>query len=204
MAALLPLIMFFMYVLQSFYLRTSRQMRLLDIEQRAPVFTHLAETLEGLITIRAFGWKDRWQNHHMLVLDESRRPGFTLNSMQAWLNFALDMILAILAVIFIVLTTTLRDQIGARSMGTGLSGLLAYSNVSQQFVNHWVQLEIALGAIARIKTYITKTKLAAEYEGEPIDTDTNNWPSRGAIELKGVTAFYSYAVDHFYTAKYIC
>ncbi|KAH1516225.1 hypothetical protein KXX18_007884, partial [Aspergillus fumigatus] len=43
-----------LWVLQRFYLHTSRQVRLRDIEAKAPLYSHLLETIDGLATIRAF------------------------------------------------------------------------------------------------------------------------------------------------------
>ncbi len=48
-------------VLQKYYLRTSRQMRLLDLEAKSPLYSHFIESLSGLVTIRAFGWGDYFQ-----------------------------------------------------------------------------------------------------------------------------------------------
>lgn len=42
------------YMVQRFYLKTSRQLRLLDLEAKSPLYSHFMETLSGLITIRAF------------------------------------------------------------------------------------------------------------------------------------------------------
>lgn len=58
-AATFPLLAVIFYLLQHFYLRTSRQLRLLEIEHKAPLDTQMTETLEGLPTIRAFGREKR-------------------------------------------------------------------------------------------------------------------------------------------------
>lgn len=47
-----------MYLLQSFYLQTSRQDRLLEIEAKAPLYAHFGESVAGASTIRVFGWRD--------------------------------------------------------------------------------------------------------------------------------------------------
>jgi hypothetical protein len=44
--------------LQKYYLRTSRQMRLLDLEAKSPLYSHFLESLTGLVEIRAFGWSN--------------------------------------------------------------------------------------------------------------------------------------------------
>jgi ATP-binding cassette, subfamily C (CFTR/MRP), member 1 len=51
-----PIILTLFYVVQKFYLRTSRQLRFLDLEAKSPLYTNFLETLSGLATIRAFGW----------------------------------------------------------------------------------------------------------------------------------------------------
>jgi ABC-type multidrug transport system fused ATPase/permease subunit len=194
MAALVPLIIAVMYFLQRFYLRTSRQIRLLDIEHRAPVYSHLAETIEGLVTLRAFAWSDSALETHIAILDESRRPSLSLGAIQSWLKLYLDLILALLATTFVVIATTLRSQIGARATGTGLSGVLAYGEVSQQFVASWVQFEIALGAVARIKYFVTNTRAEKDYEGERAEIDPKTWPTSGMVEARNITASYAYVL----------
>lgn len=54
MTAVLPLIFISVFFIQRYYLRSSRQLRLLEIEAQAPLVTELRETSTGLIYIRAF------------------------------------------------------------------------------------------------------------------------------------------------------
>lgn len=191
MAAFLPLLMAILYMMQYFYLRTSRQLRLLDIEQKAPLYTQLIETLNGLPTIRAYQWEDKFEEKNMLLVDNSQRPAYLLATLQCWLNFATDIFILIIAFVFIVLTTTLREQIGANFIGTGLSNVLGFSNTMKTFVNFWVMLEIALGAVARVKTFTTTTEPEGKNEGETKEPpDRDNWPRQGAIELHDVSASY--------------
>jgi ATP-binding cassette subfamily C (CFTR/MRP) protein 1 len=53
-------------VLQKYYLRTSRQMRLLDLEAKSPLYSHFLESLTGLVEIRAFGWRDNFLVSHSI------------------------------------------------------------------------------------------------------------------------------------------
>ncbi|KAK6428202.1 hypothetical protein LTR95_015657, partial [Oleoguttula sp. CCFEE 5521] len=52
-AAMMPFLIAVVYVLQKVYLRTSRQMRFMDLEALAPLTTHVQETVAGVATIRA-------------------------------------------------------------------------------------------------------------------------------------------------------
>jgi ATP-binding cassette subfamily C (CFTR/MRP) protein 1 len=53
----MPFILVIVYFLQVYYLRTSRRLRLLDIETKAYLGTQFLEMLSGLITVRAFQWE---------------------------------------------------------------------------------------------------------------------------------------------------
>lgn len=49
--ALLPLIYYF-HLLRIYYLKASREIKRLESISRSPVFSHLSETLDGIVTIR--------------------------------------------------------------------------------------------------------------------------------------------------------
>lgn len=189
MAAVLPFVIVVFYPIQHIYLRTSRQMRLLDIEYKAPLFSQLIGTLDGLATIRAFQWQDEMSKKNIQRLDQSQRPSYLLYCLQRWLTFTIDMTTAVIAVIVIVLTTTLREQIGPGNMGIALSNILAFSGTLQTTVTSWVMMEIALGAVARVHNFVAETKPEDEFD-EYDDVKPGSWPSEGAVEFKGVTASY--------------
>ncbi|QGA22297.1 hypothetical protein EYB26_010013 [Talaromyces marneffei] len=56
-APLIAIAGFVVYLIQKFYLRTSRQLRQLDLETKSSLYTQFTETIIGLTTIRAFGWQ---------------------------------------------------------------------------------------------------------------------------------------------------
>ncbi|KAK1450990.1 ABC transporter [Colletotrichum cuscutae] len=190
MAAILPFLIPTFYAIQHFYLRTSRQMRLLDIEHKAPLYSQLIETLEGLATIRAFRWEDNFEKVNLRRLDDSQRPKYLLVCLQSWLTFSVDMVIAAIAVVLIVLVTTLREQIGPGFIGVALTNVLAFSGCVKAIITSWVMLEVSLGAVARVRNFSLTTASEddsrvqlAEPEGE--------WPSQGAVELRKVTASYA-------------
>ncbi|KAI8293031.1 ABC transporter atnG [Colletotrichum sp. SAR11_240] len=188
MAVILPFLIPVFYALQHFYLRTSRQMRLLDIEHKAPLYTQLIETLEGLATIRAFKWEDAFQAANMHRLDDSQRPSYLLSCLQRWLTFAVDMTITVIALILIVLVTTLREQIGPAFIGIALNNVLSFSGVIKALITSWVMLEVSLGAVARVRSFAANTK--PEGASDELHEPEGEWPSRGAVELRDVTASY--------------
>lgn len=191
MVAFLPVLGVILYVVQFVYLRTSRQLRLLDIEQTAPLYTSLIETLGGLATIRAFQWEAELEQKNMQLINNSLRPYYLLASVQSWLNFITDIFVMIIALAFAVLATTLRDTIGAGLIGTGLTNILSFSNSMKAFVTYWVMLETALGAVSRVRSFTQATPLEGSGEDKPEEPPREKeWPSEGAIEIKNVNASY--------------
>ncbi|KAK7985489.1 p-loop containing nucleoside triphosphate hydrolase protein [Apiospora saccharicola] len=73
-----PFILAILYFVQNFYLKTSTQLRFLDLEARSPLQIHLLDTIQGLATIRTFGWaRHSIEVNHDLV-DASQRPVYIL------------------------------------------------------------------------------------------------------------------------------
>ena len=192
MAAFLPVLALILYIIQFVYLRTSRQLRLLDIEQTAPLYTQLIETLSGLTTIRAFQWEQKFEERNMGLINNSQRPFYLLASVQSWLSCVTDLFVSIIAVVFAVLVTTLREQIGGAMIGTGLSNILAFSNSMKSFVTYWVMLETALGAVSRVRRFTTTTPAEGD-DDHKLDKPPEelSWPTEGKIDIRNITASYT-------------
>jgi ATP-binding cassette subfamily C (CFTR/MRP) protein 1 len=176
------------WFLQRYYLRTSRQLRLLDLELKSPVYTALTETLEGLATIRAFGWQSTLQKNFRSKVDSSQRAVYLLYMIQRWLNFVLDCIVASLAVLLMTFATQFRSSSSAASFGVGLVSVIGFSQNLSQFIFFYTELETFLGAVARIKEWVDDIKPEDGDSGG--ETPPKDWPSNGNIEFKDITAAY--------------
>ncbi|KAL8398165.1 hypothetical protein RB596_005625 [Gaeumannomyces avenae] len=88
-----------LYAVQKFYLRTSRQLRLLELESNAPVHSHLLETAAGLATIRASGSLAHFVSRNNYLLNEAQRPAYLLAMVQQWLALVLRLIVAVIATV---------------------------------------------------------------------------------------------------------
>lgn len=91
MALTLPFTFLTIYFIQRFYLATSRQLRFLDLETKATVNASFLETLQGVDTIRAFGWQRPIITDNVKKLDLSLRPWYLMMCLQRWLNVIMDL-----------------------------------------------------------------------------------------------------------------
>jgi len=183
-----PIVLLVLYLVQKAYLRTSRQLRLMDLETKAPLYTLLEETLSGLATIRAFGWQHTLEDTNHALLDRSQRPFYLLFAVQRWLTLVLDLVVAGVAILLMALVVRLRGTVSAGGIGLALLGVIQFSQHVKLLVTFWANLETHIGSVARVKSF-TKTVLPEE---EPADGPAlpPNWPALGAIEFKNASAEY--------------
>jgi ABC-type multidrug transport system fused ATPase/permease subunit len=183
-----PVALVALYFLQKVYLRTSRQIRFLDLECKSPLYTHFAETLEGLSTIRAFGWQEPFMTTNLEHLDVSQKPYYLMYCIQRWLNLVLQLIVGVMAVVVVALALNLTNTTSAGRLGISLSAVVNFNSSLSYLMMSWTQLETSLGAVARVKNF-EKTTIPEDKEQETF-VPGSDWPKNGTIEFRNVSASY--------------
>ncbi|WQF78674.1 Putative AAA+ ATPase domain, ABC transporter type 1, transmembrane domain-containing protein [Colletotrichum destructivum] len=187
-AALVPFVAF-CWLLQKFYVRTSRQIRLFDLEAKSPLFTQFLDLLQGLSTVRAFAWGPRFIEQYLDLLDASQRPFYLLFCIQRWLGLVLDLMTAVLVTVMMVLVVNLRAQLSAQYVALALVKVMSFGQSLAHVIQDWTQLETSFGAVARVKMFCTDT----ESENRPAETDAvpENWPAHGRVTIEHLVASYN-------------
>ncbi|KAJ5832236.1 hypothetical protein N7474_000547, partial [Penicillium riverlandense] len=183
-----PIVLGILFFVQKLYLRTSRQLRLLDLEAKAPLYSHFTDCLQGLVTLRAFGWQYAMERKNIELLDYSQRPFYFMFAIQRWLTLSLDLVVAGIAVLLIVLVVTLRGSLSMGYVGVALLNVIMFSQSIKLLVTFWTNLETHIGSIQRIKHFTTNIK-PEDQPGEDGDVPPN-WPSTGAVTFSSVSAAY--------------
>jgi ATP-binding cassette subfamily C (CFTR/MRP) protein 1 len=187
----IPFVVGILYQLQKFYLRTSRQLRFLELEAQGPLLSHSLETLEGASTIRAFGWEHYSHQRCLELLDRSQRPFYLLLCIQRWLNLVLDLVTAAIATVVVTFAIVLNDNASPSSVGLSLLNVLSFNSLLANLVTSWTLLETSLGAVARCRSFESSTP--SEHRAAEVEEVTDTWPSTGDIEFSQITAAYSEA-----------
>lgn len=110
---------------------------------------------------------------------------------QEWLNLVLDIVVMVIA----ALLTTLAVQLHSDSAfaGASLFTLVSFGENLSGIVIWYTRLETSIGAVARLKTF-NETVKPEDREDEDV-VPPEQWPRRGVVELKGVSATYRLADD---------
>jgi ATP-binding cassette subfamily C (CFTR/MRP) protein 1 len=187
-AVAFPFLFASLWLIQHVYLRTSRQLRFMDLEAKSPLYALFTESVTGLATLRAFGWRDALERKHHELLDRSQRPFYLLYAVQRWLTFVLDMFVAGIAVLLVIIVTQLRGILPSGLIGVALVNVILFSQHLKLLMMFWTNLETHIGAIARIKSFTSYT--ASEHEPQESEQPPPSWPSKGVIEFDNVSAGY--------------
>ncbi|OLN87448.1 Canalicular multispecific organic anion transporter 2-like protein 2 [Colletotrichum chlorophyti] len=183
----LPFLATLLYFLQRFYLLTSRQIRLLGIEAKAPLYSHFAESVAGGATIRAFRWQGQYQGRNYRHIDASQCPSYVQSCIQSWLTFVLNLVVAVLAVLLMAIVVTWHGEFSPGSVGVSLVMVIGFGEVLAHLIQNWTKLESSIGAVARVRRFVSET---ASEETSGRRSLTQDWPRAGALNFSSVVASY--------------
>lgn len=187
LTATIPVLAVVLFLVQRYYLRTSRRVRLIDIEAKAPIYKHFIETIHGVSTIRSYHWRAAFQEQLRQLLDESQRPFYMLLNIQQWLILVLNLTVGALAAVIVALATSWTGDISAGAVGVALVLILDFNALLTQCIRAWTMMETSIGAVARIQQFVNDTPV--ERSGDALPPPI--WPSRGAIQFQDVVASYA-------------
>lgn len=143
--------------------------------------------VEGISTIRAFGWEEAAVSENNIQLDDSQRPDYLLLSLQRWLNLVLDLTIAGIAVGVVGLAVRYRGSTTGGQVGVALNVVLLANATLIRLVETWTTMETSLGAIARIKSMERDTPRESDQQERSAGDD---WPRLGRLRVEHVTASY--------------
>ncbi|OQE14835.1 hypothetical protein PENFLA_c035G01769 [Penicillium flavigenum] len=181
LAAALPLLLGVLILIQRFYLKTSRQLRLLEIELKSPLYTHFIESLAGIATIRAFSWTHAATSRMGSMLDTAQRPYYLLLCIQRWLSLVLNLIVAAITVLLVGISFALRTRVDSGLLGIALVMMMDLGFVLSELIQNWTLLETSLGAISRIKDFAEETPDEESNTAIQTQNELPEWPTKGEI-----------------------
>ncbi|XP_053160047.1 ATP-binding cassette sub-family C member 10 isoform X1 [Hemicordylus capensis] len=185
---LLPLAAIY-YSIQSYYRRTSRELKRLYSLTLSPIYTHFSETLTGLSTIRATRATERFETENQLRLELNQRCRFASNTAMQWLDIRLQMIgVAVVTAIAGIAIIQHQRKLGDPGLvGLALSYALSVTNLLSGLISSFTQTETMMVSVERTEEY--STDIPIELQDELIQV-APDWPSQGHIEFQQVVLAY--------------
>ncbi|KAK9147330.1 hypothetical protein Scep_006087 [Stephania cephalantha] len=176
------LMIYLTFHLQGYYLASARELMRINGTTKSALANHLAETIAGAMTIRAFKKEDRFVSKNFDLIDKNASPYFHYFSANEWLIERLEILGAIvmsasvLALVLLPPGTISAGYVGmALSYGLSLNMTLIFSIQNQCAVaNDIISVE-------RLNQYMHLPSEAPEViEGSRPEP---SWPAVGKVEL---------------------
>ncbi|KAL0091774.1 hypothetical protein J3Q64DRAFT_1831157 [Phycomyces blakesleeanus] len=175
------------------YMRVSRQFKRLNSVSRSPIYSHFTETLNGVITIRAYCQEDAFQLALNKKIDDFISPYYYLWMSNRWLYARVEFagaFVILFAGVFIVLNL---DTIDAGMAGISLFYARSFLDNMYWIIRQYTQVEMDLNSVERIQEYL-------EIEQEPPASIQGSrppaaWPTTASVEVKDLVIRYAEDLD---------
>ncbi|XP_077976259.1 ATP-binding cassette sub-family C member 4-like [Styela clava] len=186
---IIPFTIYFLW-LRSYYLRTSRDIKRLEGSCRSPVFSLLSSTLQGLLTVRAFGVQQQFEDKFHEYQDLHSASWFLFLVGTRWFGLRLDLITAtfISAVAFFSVIGASLLNLNPGEIGLVLTYTASLIGMFQWGVRQSAEVENLMISVERVQQYYRIPPEAALEN--PNKQPPNSWPRCGAIMFKNVSFSY--------------
>ncbi|KAI9745397.1 MAG: hypothetical protein M1818_000931 [Claussenomyces sp. TS43310] len=168
------------------YIKARSTVKRADAVPTADILEHFTSSAAGVSTIRAFGAVDKsveQMHRHIDRLSTARRHFWIFNR---WLGLQMSFIGILFSTGTGIILLSSNSIIDTSLVGFSLTFSMRFSQAIFKAVNNFGILESYIGAAGSIIRY---TELETEEQGG--NEVSEDWPSKGEVEVKGLKAAYS-------------
>lgn len=150
-------------VLRWFASRAIIRFKQIEGSIRAPIYSHMATTLNGLCTIRAFKVQKMVKIKFDEAQDQHTRAWFMFLAGRHWLTVAIDWscVVSFVMVIFIMVNAVLKAEINSSLVGLLISLLILLPGPLQWGVRQLTELQSQMTSVQRIRKF---SQLPSEHD----------------------------------------
>ncbi|SGZ47002.1 CIC11C00000000401 [Sungouiella intermedia] len=183
------IIAYFYYLVGSYYISLSRELKRFDSITKSPIHQHFSESLVGVATIRAYGVETKFMKQNLTAIDNNNRPFFYMWVANRWLSWRIDLVgslVMLFAGVFVILSV---GAIDAGLAGLSLSYAISFSENALWIVRLYSNIEMNMNSVERLQEYldVEQEPPASIPETEP----RASWPEKGEIDVKDVSLRYA-------------
>ncbi|KAI6235875.1 hypothetical protein M3Y95_00097800 [Aphelenchoides besseyi] len=193
----IPLTFVYINVL-TYFIPTSRQLSRLSSVSISPLYSSFSETLQGITSIRAYGYSAIFSDQFQKKLDLHIKCKFHALTSRNWLGVRLEILGNI-----VILSAALLSVFATRwSITGGLVGISVSYSLNMTFM-----LNFLVRSISDVESNIVAVERIREYSNVEQESSTTNpqlklsrsWPTHGSITFKGYSARYREGLENCLT-----
>lgn len=176
------------FAIGAVYLNASRDMKRLESVQRSPLYQQFGETLNGIVTIRAYGDGPRFIVDNHRRINAYNRPHIYLWAANRWLAFRVDITGALVSFFTATFVLINIGKIDAGAAGLSLTYAVTFTENVLWLVRLYSEVQQSMNSVERMKEY-----LEVEQEAKAVIVDSRppaDWPTGGSVEFINYTTRY--------------
>jgi ABC-type multidrug transport system fused ATPase/permease subunit len=154
---------------------------------KSPLFSHLASSVSGIVSIRAYGAQEQIKNQTREKADKYTRTATAFYNLNRWVTVRIDMLGGLFSMtlaIFLVYVVRLDPS----TSGFALTQAISFAGTILWWVRMLNDMEVQGNSVERIEDYLV---IDQEPKYEQRRATPAAWPSSGEIAFEGLSAKYS-------------
>lgn len=181
-------LLIFTLLMVRYYVTAAMKLRLMVNTSTSPVFSHLSESLRGIVVVRAFNVVPIFESDNVDMINENHKAVHYLDCLSLWLAFRLD-IMGSLLVFATALFSVSDKDILASTAGLAVSNSLQALIFYTWMVRGIADIAALFNSVERVQHYIDNTPSEADAI-IPDHRPADNWPQNGEVVLQHVQMKY--------------
>ncbi|KAL7751433.1 hypothetical protein RI367_003293 [Sorochytrium milnesiophthora] len=169
-----------------FYLAASRELTRLDSNSTSPLYQQFTETVDGIVTIRAFQRMDQFQNTLIEKVNRNSQARYMANVSGRWLTVYLSVTCAIVMLAVSLFSVGAAGTKSGAYVGLGLVQAQTLIGMLNGLIVLLSTFETQMVSVERLKQYGEVPQEAAEHGGNIAP----EWPSVGDVSFNGYSVTY--------------
>ncbi|KAK3884295.1 hypothetical protein Pcinc_011423 [Petrolisthes cinctipes] len=169
-----------------------RELKRLDNILRSPVTQHIVSTITGLSLIRTLKKQHLFRNRMYNYIDKHLASVLLYQQSNVWFVYRMNIISFMATLTITIICVFTKGIVSMASAGLAISSLNRVCSILPFLMKRKADIMSRLTSVERIIEYAFEVESEAALE-TPYCTKPlllNNWPSKGGIELMGVTLIY--------------
>jgi ABC-type multidrug transport system fused ATPase/permease subunit len=179
-----PVVIVVLYI-QRYYIASARELVRINGTTKAPVMNYAAESMLGVITIRAFAATNRFIQTNLQLIDTDATLFFYKNAALEWVLLRVEALQILVIVTSSILLVMLPEgAVAPGFLGLCLSYALTLSSAQVFLTRFYSNLENSIISVERTKQFMHLPS-----EPPAVISDRRpppSWPSKGKIELENL------------------
>ena len=187
---IIPFLVFLDIFLYNYYIKCGKSLNILETYTRVPILSGVKETLSGITSIRAYGFKNIFQNiYHKRIYNFYRVLVYQAGC-SSWFALNIDLVSFCFLFCILIFIWLFKDTIGGGALGIVLNYVLKLIEHSYNFFSYFNVNERMSTSIESLEAYtniVQEAPLKLETDKMLIDS---NFPKSGKIEFVNYSVRY--------------